>query len=122
MSSTFNFKGVEEKNPIGALLAPTMLTFIPLGGGKDSVQAGERITLNNATNEPLFICLALAAGLKADTPAIFSKLVQGFMIARIGHNLAFANMRNGMIAGLRTTFWCMGMGCTLTMAGMLLMN
>ena len=121
MSGTFNFKGIEEANPLGVILAPTMLTFIPAGGSEDCVKIGERITLNNATNEPIFIALALVAGLKANTPPIFAKLVQGFMVARIGHNLAFANMKNGMMAGLRTFFFVGGFGCTVTMAGMMLL-
>ena len=41
MSGTFNFKGIEEANPLGVMLAPTMLTFIPAGGSEDCVKIGE---------------------------------------------------------------------------------
>ena len=67
MSSTFNFKNPEATNLFGALLDKSglLLKFISAGGSKQMVDIFERISLNNATNEPIFVGLALAGGLAA---------------------------------------------------------
>ena len=118
MSRTFNFK-VESENLLARLVAPLFLTFIPLGGSKNVVDMGERIALNNATNEPLFVALALASGLAASSPP--AVLVNVFTYARVAHNIAFLAMPY-ITTAPRTAFYVTGMGASLAMAGLLLMK
>ena len=119
MSSTFNFKNPEATNLFGALLDKSglLLKFLP-GGSKQMVDIFERISLNNATNEPIFVGLALAGGLAAAPPPAI--LVKVFLYARIGHNLAFAFMPVTKSAVPRTSCYVTGAGVTGLVAAMLL--
>ena len=112
MSSTFNFKNPEATNLLGALFDKSglLLTFINKGGTKQMVDIFERISLNNATNEPIFVGLALAGGLAAAPPPAI--LVKIFLYSRIGHNLAFAFMPVTKSAVPRTTCYVTGAGVT----------
>ena len=120
MSSTFNFKNPEATNLLGALFDKSglLLTFINKGGTKQMVDIFERISLNNATNEPIFVGLALAGGLAAAPPPAI--LVKTFLCARIGHNLAFAFMPVTKSAVPRTSCYVTGAGVTGLVAAMLL--
>ena len=120
MSSTFNFKNPEATNLLGALFDKSglLLTFINKGGTKQMVDIFERISLNNATNEPIFVALALAGGLAAAPPPAI--LVKTFLYARIGHNLAFAFMPVTKSAVPRTSCYVTGAGVTGLVAAMLL--
>ena len=119
MSSTFNFKNPEATNLFGALLDKSglLLKFLP-GGSKQMVDIFERISLNNATNEPIFVGLALAGGLAAAPPPAI--LVKIFLYARIGHNLAFAFMPVTKTAVPRTACYLTGQGVVGLVAAMLL--
>ena len=65
MSGTINFK--EEANNLFGPAFSVVLTSIPGTGTKETVEISERVTLNNATNEPLFLALALAGGITCST-------------------------------------------------------
>lgn len=117
MSKTFNFK-TESTNMLGAAFGPFLATFIPMGGSADMVQVGERVSLNNATNEPITVALALAGALAASPPPVI--LVKTFMYSRIAHNLSFFLM-DYISAIPRTTFFSTGMVASFLMAGVLVM-
>ena len=120
MSGTFNFKNPEATNLFGALLDKSglLLKFIKAGSSKQMVDIFERISLNNATNEPIFVGLALAGGLAAAPPPAI--LVKIFLYARIGHNLAFAFMPVTKSAVPRTACYLTGQGVVGLVAAMLL--
>ena len=117
MSGTINFK--EEANNLFGPAFSVVLTSIPGTGTKETVEISERITLNNATNEPLFLALALAGGTLAATspPAV---LVKTFMWARCGHNLSYLMMPYIGAATPRTACYSTGLVASLIMAGIVL--
>lgn len=67
MSKTFNFHQ-EKSNPLGQIFLPALFPGIPVGGSKEAVDVLERTSLNNAVNEPTFLCLALAGTLTPVAP------------------------------------------------------
>ena len=77
MSKSFNFPK-ESTNPLGPILLPTLLPFIPVGGSKEALDMLERTSLNNAVNEPLFLSIALAGTLvPVAPPAVLVSSVRG---------------------------------------------
>ena len=83
MSSTFNFKNPEATNLLGALFDKSglLLTFINKGGSKQMVDIFERISLNNATNEPIFVA---RPGAEAEDDGWLLVLVNDGEAARTG--------------------------------------
>ena len=116
MSGTANWKE-ELTNPFAPVFS-LVLTAIPGAGTKETVEISERVTLNNATNEPIFLALALAGGLAVTSPPAI--LVKTFMWARCGHNLSYLLMPSLGTVAPRTACFSTGLVASVIMAGMLL--
>ena len=117
MSKTYNFEEPEGANLMGKLITPAIMTFIPLGGTKRHVEIGERISINNAVNEPMFIALALTAGLATASPPAF--FVKNFMYCRVLHNCCFFLM-DAIGAAPRTICYVTGMSSVIGISVFLL--
>lgn len=115
MSKTTNFN-VEKSNLLTYVLWPIL--HGP-GGREEDVEISERVTLNNATNESMFLALALAGVMTQSHPT--TGLITAYMAARVCHNVSFLGMNLWGVMP-RTVTYLTGLGITMTVAIQLLLQ